>query len=122
MSTVPVKVSIYRTNNGTKVTVDPFVVVIKKGDEVQWELDSDYTDATLNIETKYPDEKDRQNWPFGDDPPKDVKKGKPKKSGKTKDDAKATTRYNIKFTGLDGSAPIVFVVDPDIIIIGGSLL
>lgn len=116
MKTVPVTLSITRTNNGVKVTVDPFVVMIALGDEVQWELVSDYLDASATMERKDPGD----DWPFDTDPPKDIKKGTSKKSGKTKSGAKKQNHYNIKCTVMDGKTPIDFPIDPDIIIIGGS--
>lgn len=116
MKTVPVTVSITRTNNGVKVTVDPFVVMIDLGDDVDWRLESDYSDATATIERKNPSD----DWPFVQDPPKDIKKGYSKKSGKTKSKAKKQNRYNIKCRVMDGTTPIDVPIDPDIIIIGGA--
>lgn len=112
MKTVPVTIDITRTNNGVKVTVDPFVAVIDLGDEVEWELVSDYSDASATIERKNPGD----DWPFETEPPKDIKKGTPKKSGKTKSDAKKQNRYNIKCGVMDGKTPIDFLIDPDMII------
>ncbi|MEO7501674.1 MAG: hypothetical protein ABIW94_03455 [Gemmatimonadaceae bacterium] len=117
MKTVPVTIKITSTNNGVKATVDPFVVVIDLGDEVQWKLESDYDEASVTIEKK----NSSAHWPFVNAPPKDIKKGNSKKSGKTKPAAKKQNRYNIQCRVMDGTTPIDFPIDPDIIIIGGAI-
>ncbi len=117
MKTVPVKIIIKRTKTGPEGHVDPDVVeiVLKDKDDVQWNLESDYPDASADIEKKNP----HDDWPFVPGPPKDIKKGNPKKSGKTKSRPKKHTRYNVNCRVMDGTTPIEFVIDPDIIIIGG---
>lgn len=117
MKTVPVTINIRRTKAGPEGTVNPDPVVIDLGDEVQWELMSDYSDASATIERKKPN----ADWPFDTDPPKDIKKGTHKKSGKTKQNAKKNNSYNVNCSVMDGAKPIEFQIDPDIIIIGGSL-
>jgi hypothetical protein len=120
MSTVPVTISITRGKSGPEGTVNPDPVTINLGDEVQWNLvvSSDYSDGSATIEKK----SGGDDWPFDTDPPKDIKKGTFKKSGKTKKGAKKNNRYSVKCTVVDGGKPIDFDIDPDIIIIGGSLL
>lgn len=119
MRTDPVKVSIsiMKANDGVKVTVDPFRVVIDIGEELEWELEHDYDDASATIKKKT-----NAHYPFDTAPPADIKKGAPKKSGKTKADPKKLNRYNIKCSVKNGTEKIEFVIDPDIIIIGGSLI
>lgn len=85
------------------------------GDEVQWDLVSDFSDSSATIEPKRPGD----DWPFDTNPPKDIKKGNPKKSGKTKDRPKKKNSYNVNCRVVDGTTPIDFQIDPDIIIIGG---
>jgi hypothetical protein len=116
MKTVPVTITITRTTNGPQGTVNPFSVTINLGDEVQWDLVSDYSDSSANIEIK----KTGDDWPFDVDPPKDIKNGKSKKSGTTKTGAKKKNSYNVDCTVVDGGKPIDFQIDPDIIIIGGA--
>jgi hypothetical protein len=116
MKTVPVTINITRTNNGPEATVKPFRVEINLEDDVEWKLVSDYSDSSATIERKNP----RDDWPFDTEPPKDIKKGTSKKSGKTKKGAKKENHYNVRWSVIDGKQPIDGVIDPDIIIIGGS--
>jgi len=117
MKTVDVTVTLTKTSNGVKATVDPFIAVIDLKDKINWALVSDYDDASMSIEKKNTND----DWPFDADPPKDVKKGKSKDSGNMKTNPKKQNHYNIACTVTDGTEPISFVIDPDIIIIGGTL-
>lgn len=116
MKNVPVTINIKRTKAGPDATVDPDEVTINLGDEVEWEVVSDYSDASATIEKKNP----HDDWPFVTEPPKDIKKGTSKKSGKTKSRPKKHTRYNVNCRVMDGTTPIDIPIDPDIIIIGGA--
>src|SRR5687768_6680047 len=115
MNTVPVKIEFDKTDDGVRVTVDPFFAVINAGDEIEWEVESDYSDTYVSIENKA-----GYDWPFDTSPPKDMKKGDKKKTGKTKTGAKKKNRYIIQVRLMDGKTPIDFPIDPDIIIIGGA--
>src|SRR5215211_2926215 len=118
MKTVPVTINIARMESGPQGTVNPDPVTIDLGDGVQWDLVSDYADSTASIEIKRAGE----DWPFDTSPPKGIKKGNSKKSGKTKKGAKKKNSYNVNCTVVDGGKSIDFQIDPDIIIIGGALL
>lgn len=117
MKTVDVTVTLTKTSNGVKATVDPFIAVIDLKDKINWALVSDYDDASMSIDKKNTND----DWPFDTNPPKDVKKGKSKDSGNMKTNPKKQTRYNIQCYLVDGTEPVNFVIDPDIIIIGGTL-
>src|SRR5687768_9727266 len=116
MRTVPVTIHIERTKAGPKGTVSPDPVEIELEDEVQWELVSAYSDSKATIKQKNPSDP----WPFVTNPPNDIEQTKPKKSGKTKDKPKKKTSYAVSCRVVDGTTPIKFEIDPDIIIIGGA--
>jgi hypothetical protein len=117
MPTVPVTIYIKRGKGGPEGSVAPWVVKLKKKDkdDVEWKLVSQYDGASADIK-----EKSAGDWPFDTTPPKKIEKT-PKKSGKIKDSAREETyQYAVRCSFTDGTPPIE--IDPDIIIIGGSLI
>jgi hypothetical protein len=121
MKDVPVIIRISRGKNGQpegKVEPDPVEIRLNEKDNVEWKLQvsPDYKDAAADIEKKRPND----DWPFDTEPPKKIKKDNPKKSGAPKSNAKRKNQYSVRCTVMDGTTPIEFVIDPDIIIIGGA--
>lgn len=117
MDPITVTVTLESKDYGVKVTVDPFVAVINEEDAIEWKLSSDDYD-TADMEIRYKG----KNWPFETNPPYKVKKGGSYNAGKAKKGANKNNHYDISCTvRKNGAEPIVFTIDPDIIIIGGAI-
>jgi len=103
-----------QANNGVQFTMAPWRAELYQGDTIVWVLHKDAQVADITIKPKVA-------WPFNTNkyngnrlnPPK----SKAMKPNQVKD---AVFAYSVTATCVRSGAPSVVIVDPDIIIVGGS--
>lgn len=114
-----VKVKVKCDDNRLDVSVKPFAVAIGRNESVFWEPDTPWyggrNDVAVSIVPKDP-----ANWPFQVPPPTmPVNTGV--SSGQLTSDTPNTVQYNLRFQCTSNGVTRTIIVDPDIIISGGSV-
>lgn len=113
-ATIPVNVSITCTGTGMQASIDPYVVSVPEGDQVEWILAAASTVAEIEI-----DKKRYMGWPYDGSLPIRGGKDNPPKAGRMKEGQVGRTfGYNISATCTSGDGQSrKIVIDPDMIII-----
>lgn len=114
-----VKVKVKCGGDKLDVSVKPFAVPVGTGESVFWEPDVPWyggrNDVAVSIVPKDP-----ANWPFRAPPPT-MPADQGVSSGQLSSDAPNTVQYNLRFQCVSNGVTRTIIVDPDIIISGGSL-
>lgn len=114
-----VKVKVKCGEDRLEVSVKPFAVAVGTGESVFWVPDVPWYGGRNDVQVSIVP-KDPANWPFREPPPTmPVDEGVP--SGQLSSDAPNTVGYNLRFQCPSNGVMRTIVVDPDIIISGGSV-
>jgi hypothetical protein len=98
--------------NNTEVTVSPWNVRLRQGDEVEWVLAANANSNNVTITPK-----ETSDWPFATRGPFNGAKGNPARANGMRGNGRGTYKYNIALVCQSGqNAPDSVIVDPDIIV------
>lgn len=98
--------------NTTEITVRPWNVRIRQGDQLSWVLAGNANTSEITIT-----QKDGGDWPFEAGPPYRGTKNTPARATRMRSNAQGTYKYNIQLICQSGSnQPDTVVVDPDVIV------
>jgi len=95
---------------GTSVTLRPWNLKIKQGDDVRWVLNGDANSDDITITPK------RAAWPFLDRRAYRGGRGRPARTGGMRANARGRYSYNVTLICTNGANADTVVIDPDIIV------
>ncbi len=96
--------------DNTSITIRPWNLRIRQGDEVSWVLNRNANSSDITITPK------RENWPFADQPPYRGSKATPARTGGMRPNAQGRYAYNVSLICTNGARSDTVMVDPDIIV------
>lgn len=100
--------------NNTEITVSPWNVRIRQGDQLSWVINANANTSAITIT-----QKDGGAWPFAAEPPYRGTKATPARATRMRANARGTYKYNIQLICQSGSnPPDTVLVDPDVIVDG----
>ncbi len=94
----------------TSVTLRPWNLKIRQGDDVRWVLNANANSDDITITPK------RAAWPFDAEPPYEGGKGRPAQSGGMRQNARGRYSYNVTLICTNGTRADTVQIDPDIIV------
>ncbi len=98
--------------NTTQITVQPWNVRIRQGDQLRWVLNANANSDDIEITPK-----ETSAWPFASRNPVFGTKEQPARTPRMLANARGTYKYNIVLTCQSGNnPPEQVVIDPDVIV------
>ena len=94
----------------TSITLRPWNLKIRQGDEVSWVLNADANSDEVSITPK------RNAWPFAATPPYRGSKKTRVQSGAMRPNARGRYSYNVSLICTNGARSDTILIDPDIIV------
>lgn len=94
----------------TRITIRPWNLKIRQGDEVTWLLDRNANSSEITITPK------REAWPFASTPPYRGSKASPARAGNMRPNARGRYAYSVSLICTHDGVPDTVLVDPDIIV------
>lgn len=96
--------------SNTQVTLRPWNLRIKQGDDVRWVLNANANSNDITITPK------NANWPFDAKPPYRGSKAQAARSGGMKGNARGRYSYTVQLICTNGPNADTVTVDPDVIV------
>ena len=108
---VPVEVNVTCTGTRVEFSIDPWIVRLNQGDQVEWILNTNADAEEIEITPK------RGRWPFAQQSHRGNKQDRARAANMRANQQGQRFQYNITLTCQpEGQDPYEVVIDPDIII------
>jgi hypothetical protein len=98
--------------NNTEVTVRPWNVRLRQGDQLEWVIAANANSNDITITPK-----SSSGWPFASREPINGTKGRPARANGMRANGRGTYKYNIALVCQSGqNPPDSVIIDPDVIV------